>query len=280
MIIKNLVSTSLKDITDCFNLSFSDYIIKFEVTENYLRERWHGAGVDMQYSVGVFDGDLLVGIIIHGIDEYKGKRSAYNVATGVIPSHRRQRLVQKMYGDVLPKLRQAGIEYCGLEVISSNEKAIKAYRNSGMSILRTLHCFNNKESTSQEINISGLEIKTTNKPNWPAYESFLDFLPSWENSSYDLDRMSDHYQYEELYFQNKLVGFAAIRPKTGYIAQFAVAPTHRRKGFGRYLFYQLSLQCPVLKINNVDGQFQTVKLFLEQMGFKNVIDQYEMGMDI
>jgi len=281
MIVKNLVSTSLKEITDCFNLSFSDYIIKFEVTEDYLRERWHGAGVDMKYSVGVFDGDLLVGIIIHGIDEYHGKKSAFNVATGVIPSHRRQRLVQKMYDEILPKLKKEGINYCGLEVITSNEKAIKAYRNAGLSILRTLHCFNNKDAAkNKEVNISGLQLKEAQHPNWVAYNSFLDFHPSWENCSFDLDRMSKHYQYQELYFQEELVGFAAIRPKTGYIAQFGIASAHRRKGFGQFLFYQLSLISPVLKINNVDGNFPTIKLFLEKVGFNNVIDQYEMGMDL
>ena len=280
MIIKNLVSIPLKEITDCFNLAFSDYIVKFTVTEDYLKERWHGAGVNMKYSVGVFDGDLLVGIIIHAIDKYKGKRSAFNVATGVIPSHRRQRFVQKMYDVVLPELKKEGITYCGLEVITSNEKAIKAYSNVGMSILRTLHCFNNKDAVPKEVNIPNLQVKKASSPNWPIYESFLDFQPSWENTSFDLNRMTAHYQYQELYFHNELIGFAAIRPKTGYLAQFGIAPAHRRKGYGQYLFHQLALQCPVLKINNVDGDFPEIKLFLEKIGFKNVIDQYEMGMPI
>jgi len=61
-------------IVDCFNLSFSDYFIKFVVDEAYLKKRWHGANMDLNLSAGILDGDDLVGFIAIGIGERNGKK--------------------------------------------------------------------------------------------------------------------------------------------------------------------------------------------------------------
>ena len=69
MIIKNLSSIELSVITESFNEAFADYIMRFTATEEYLQNRWKGAGVDYNLSFGAFINDKLVGFIIHGIDQ-------------------------------------------------------------------------------------------------------------------------------------------------------------------------------------------------------------------
>ena len=57
MIIKDLSSTELKIITESFNEAFADYIMRFTATEEYLQNRWKGAGVDYNFSFGAFIND-------------------------------------------------------------------------------------------------------------------------------------------------------------------------------------------------------------------------------
>ena len=79
-----------------FNDAFSDYIIKFTATEEYLKTRWEAAAVNFDLSFGAFKNNKLIGFIIHGIDKQNGINTAFNVATGVIPEHRGKRIVKEI----------------------------------------------------------------------------------------------------------------------------------------------------------------------------------------
>jgi hypothetical protein len=79
-----------------FNDAFSDYIIKFTATEEYLKTRWEAAGVNFDLSFGAFKNNKLNGFIIHGIDKQNGINTAFNVATGVISEHRGKRIVKEI----------------------------------------------------------------------------------------------------------------------------------------------------------------------------------------
>ena len=56
-----LDKTPISILTPCFNLAFSDYFVKFNATEDYLRERWLAADVDYSLSAEMMDDGLLVG---------------------------------------------------------------------------------------------------------------------------------------------------------------------------------------------------------------------------
>ncbi len=187
MIITNLTSTDLGDITNTFNAAFSDYIIQFIATEEYLQNRWEAAGVNFELSFGAFIDNKLVGFIIHGIDIWDGLKTAFNVGTGVIPEHRGKKIVKKLYNHALPVLKSHGIKQCRLEVIQNNEKALRAYKSIGFKEKRELLCFAYKSNQTQyemppfkqhqlkiENNISNVE--------WNILKTFWDFKPSWENS--------------------------------------------------------------------------------------------------
>jgi len=102
----NLDKTPLSILTSCFNLAFSDYFVKFNATEDYLRDRWFAADVDFSLSAGVMDKNELVGFIINGVREWNGIQSAFNVGTGVIPSCRGNRLTEKMYQFLQPLMKK------------------------------------------------------------------------------------------------------------------------------------------------------------------------------
>ncbi|MHA2247283.1 MAG: GNAT family N-acetyltransferase [Candidatus Hodarchaeales archaeon] len=281
MIIKNLAGTSLTQISQCFNEAFSDYFFKFTATEEYLHTRWKGAGVDYNLSFGVFIENKLVGFIIHGIDKWNSRKTAFNVGTGVIPEYRGKKFVKKLYNKTIPILKNFGIEQCLLEVIQQNEKAIKAYRSVGFKEKRELISFTSNFKPDEDKNALDIQVQfkirnDITDVDWDKMKTFQDFEPSWENSISSLMRNKEIYQFIEVFKEKKLICYAIINPKTGYIPQFAITKSDRRMGYLKCLFKYLSAISNKLSVINVDKHSRHTIEFLQKFGFKEFVSQYEM----
>lgn len=281
MLIKNLATTSISEITKAFNQAFADYIIQFTASEEYLHNRWKAAGVDYSLSFGSFVKDQLVGFIIHGFDQWNGRKTAFNMGTGVIPEHRGKKIVKKLYNYSIPILKNYGIEQCLLEVIQENNKAIKAYRSVGFEEKRELIGFTyNPEALilepSRDDEELEIKVECVTDIDWNFVQSFWDFQPSWEHSISTVMRSTDVFQFLGGYKKGRLVGYAIFNPKTGYISQFAVRKSERKKGYGNYLFNRLTTFSNKLAVINVDKRSKQTLNFLSAFGFKEFVKQYEM----
>ena len=275
MKIITLDQVEFSKIVDCFNLSFSDYFIKFVVDEAYLKTRWHGANMHLSFSAGVLDGDDLVGFIVIGIGERNGKKASYNGGTGVIPSHRGRGYTSKMYEFLLPKFKAFGIECHLLEVIQENAKAIHLYGKAGLKIERGLNSFSGEISLNQKRN-ENIQIKEIKQPDWKLMNSFQDYIPSWDFTNIAIMRNKNNYQFYGAFLEGEMVGFAIVKTKDGMIMQFGVDPKLRRNGIGSTLFFYLKNIFPKIKIINIDDRNQHVISFAKSIGLTNTVNQYEM----
>src|SRR5687768_12381337 len=138
---KDLQHVSLQIIADTFNLAFSDYVIPMHFTEPQLIEKLTRDGINLEHSVGAFDGEKLVGFILQGVGQWDGTLAAYNGGTGVIPVYRGKKITQQLYSYSIPKLRAAGVNKCLLEVVTHNKVALKTYEKIGFTATRTLLSF-------------------------------------------------------------------------------------------------------------------------------------------
>lgn len=271
-----LDKVSISELTTCFNLAFSDYFVKFSATESYLQQRWKGAGIDFSLSSGVIDEGKLVGFIINGIRDWNGLKTAFNSGTGVIPSHRGNRLTEKMYQFLLPKFLENGIQSLGLEVIQENMKAIHVYEKVGLKIRRSFHCFRGEikmDSTELAQNLVVTEIKN---PDWESFKSFYDFEPAWENNNMAIKSCEELYSFFGIERNNQLIAFAIVKNENGDIPQFGVLPEFRNQGVGKFLFSHISTLHSTVRSNNIDASALSVLKFLETIGMKNTVNQYEM----
>ncbi|MFX0015948.1 MAG: GNAT family N-acetyltransferase [Promethearchaeota archaeon] len=281
MIIKSLETISLSEITKTFNEAFADYVIQFTATEEYLQTRWKGAGVDYKLSYGGFENDTLVGFIIHGIDNWNGLKTAFNVGTGVIPEYRGKRMVKNIYDYAIPKLKKHGIQQCLLEVIQENERAIRAYHRIGFKEGRELISLTYTSEANQVEHGVNTQIQfeieeNIRHVNWDIIQTFWDFYPSWENSISALIRSAEIYHYLGMLKDKRLIGYVIFNPKTGYIPQFGVAKGERGKDYARNLFNKLATLNNRFSIINVEKQANQTLKFLTTYGFKKFISQYEM----
>ncbi|WP_338793995.1 GNAT family N-acetyltransferase [Bernardetia sp. MNP-M8] len=286
MEIKNLSEISFDSLIECFLLSFENYFVKMPTDIAYYKQRWQTAKVDYRLSYGMFDNEKLVGFIIHAIDARNSKKIAYNTGTGVIPSHRRQKIIPSIYEYAISDLLQHEVDKSVLEVITENEKAIKVYQNVGFEITKRYKCFvgeinlENRDTTNFELKkINYSDINWSEMSNQDAY--------SWDNHFKIIK--NGNYEYYQVWNQNgsgnNLESFFVINPinrHEGYIAQFEVLLNDKKSKKLAYqrLFSSIKEFSPFIKINNIDTKCEDKINFLNSIGIKNIIDQYEMEMSI
>lgn len=277
MEIRSLRNTALEEIVSCFNTAFADYIIPFHVEVEPMRKRWESCRVDYSLSYGAFSQGQLVGFMIIGVDQWQGKKTAYNSGTGVIPAFRGQRIVQQLYDAALPNFREQGIEQCTLEVIVGNDRAIKAYQRTGFLKDRRLKCFAQKADVVID-HSDRYRIQRAESPDWEQYRRLLAFRPSWESQATAYEVLKADCAIWELYGEKDLAGFIIVKPGTGHVLQFGVADRGDWKLIGRQLWRHVIDSGPGVRMNNVDSRAQKSLAILDSVGMEPTVDQWEMKM--
>ena len=273
MKVKSLEHINFSVLMNCFLKAFENYFVKMPADHGYYKDRWSMANVRFDLSYGMFDGDKLVGFIINAIDKRDENLIAFNTGTGVLPEYRGQRIVSSIYEYAIPELRKNGITKCQLEVIKDNTKAIKAYEGVGFKTTKTYKCFNGDIVLEGEV--SGFELKRVN-------ESYFDWRVmhqqnySWDNHINTIKKGS--YSYYAILVKGKLDSYFVIQPDNGYVAQFNVMDS-TVQSWNRLSSAMKSIS-KTIKINNVDEQLISKIKFLNQIGLKNSIDQYEMILNL
>lgn len=231
--------------------------------------------VDLNLSVGAFENEQLMGFLLHGFEEIQGKGTLYNAGTGIVPKSRDKGLTKHLYSFIDPILNQRQIDTCILEVIDKNLPAIHAYGSVGFKVVRELDCF--KGNVSQHSENETIEIKEIDKADWAKFQSFWDWTPTWQNSPNAFRNGIQPNKLDIAYHSDLVVGYALYHPYTGRVHQFAVDPSHRRKGIGRKLFSHIGAQAAKeLSTINVDGADMVTHHFLQSIGLDPFIKQLEM----
>lgn len=270
MIVRHLGHTNFNTIMACFLSAFENYFVKMPTDYNFYKQRWKAAKVNFDLSYGMFDGDQLVGFIIHAIDERRGEQIAFNTGTGVIPEYRGRKIVKAIYEHAIPDLIQNGITKSVLEVIIENEKAVKSYEGVGFTICKTFKCFAGEllaDKVKTEVkNIVFDEIVWEQIPNQDSY--------SWDFHNRCLKDGNSSYYY--VYNNNKVESFFAISTENGTINQLEVL--NNTKGNWERLFQAVHSVTKNVRIINVDDRLGDKLSAIEHAGLKNTVNQYEMEL--
>jgi ribosomal protein S18 acetylase RimI-like enzyme len=275
MTIQSLSSVSLAELTGAFNEAFSDYFVKLQLTEPAMAVKLRSENIDLNYSIGAFENNQLIGFILHGIDTLNGVKTVYNAGTGVVSAHRGKGLTEQLYKAVLPLLRGEGMIHHQLEVIEQNAPAIRVYEKIGFQTARTFSCF--KGTVNGPIDPE-LTISEATIPDVEAYASWWNFAPSWQNDTPAIQRAPEEHKVVELRKGEQLLAYAAYMPATGRVKQYGVHPAHRRKGYGRQLFSYLCSTTGQGEVNliNIDESDTASIGFFKAIGFQRFLGLWEM----
>ncbi|TXN35220.1 GNAT family N-acetyltransferase [Flagellimonas hymeniacidonis] len=271
MEIRSLENVKFELIIECFLNAFKGYFVEMPTAPDYYRKRWHAGKVDYGLSFGMFDDDKLIGFIINAIDQRNNKLVAHNTGTGVLPSSRGKHLVDALYDHALPLLREKGIQRCTLEVITKNIPALKVYKRIGFEVIKNYKCYNGKinngiDSASFILKKVAFDFFDWKKIDQKQY--------SWDNQMETLKNGA--FEFYAVFRESALESYFVIDHSNAYLGQFDVF-TDAKDGWER-LFTAIGQISNTIRINNVDTSRNDKINFLNHIGLKNTIDQYEMEL--
>jgi len=272
-----LSSADSTKLFECFLEAFSDYQVDMRVTQEEFEQRLARDGVRLDISAGAFDETRMVGFYINALGEWQGKATAYDAGTGVIPAYRRQGIAEELFAFMAPHLKGLSVEQYLLEVLTGNERAVALYRKLGFVETRRLAVF--RRSVPLFSDASGPEIRRVDEPDWELFKSFWDGDPSWQNSIDAVERVANDRVVVCAYVDEKCVGYGVAFKPWASLMQLAVAPAHRRRGFGSKILSMLQREVSEtdsLKVTNIDEALRGTLAFYEANGFKMVLEQFEM----
>ena len=273
MKVKSLKDIDFDKVIDCFFTAFKNYFVELPTDKEFFRKRWEMAKVDFNLSYGMFEDDKLVGFIIHAIDKRNGELIAFNTGTGVIPEYRGQKITKSIYQYALNDLKKNGITKCTLEVIKQNEIAINSYKSTGFKIIKSYKCFSGKIDIKDDI---PYELKKLNKEEVKWEDLLNQNKYSWDNQKETV--VNGCYDYYQVLNNNNPESFFIINRENGYIPQFDTL-TKNGDSWDR-LFLGIKSILETIKINNVDEALVSKINYLNKIGLKNTVDQYEMELSI
>jgi ribosomal protein S18 acetylase RimI-like enzyme len=283
IIYSTLENTDLEKLHKAFIEAFSDYEVKLDLSllkfQNMLQRR----GYVSKSSIGALKNDKLVGFILNGIRNWEGKLTTYDVGTAVIKNYRGHGITSNMFLNATQLLKELEVEQYLLEVIQSNESAVKLYKKQGFEILRDLECYKidkNKYSNTTTYNVEHINI--IDEGIWDKLIKNWDSKPSWQNSIDSINALSEAFIYSIVIINDIVVGYGIIDKKTGDIPQIAVDKNYRFNGIGKSILTDLinNTESRSISILNVDSNCDSLKKFLLHLGFENSVSQYEMVLKL
>lgn len=258
-----------------FTRAFGKTSVKLQPSaDEFKRRTYEKLRVDYRISAAMFDGDEMLGFILHTSNSYQGIPTAYNGGTGVLPGFRNQKTAEKLYEYLIPKIREKFIARILLEVVENNESAIKLYEKIGFHYKRKFHCYKQVQPLDLTHTCKIVE-EDVSKVDF----DFIDFEPSFIDSSEQLKLGSEKVLVAQK--EGEILGYLIFQPRLGRISQVAVAGKARRERVGESLIFAAQQHSQkTLTIMNIPEDEVGFDRFLKRCGFENQINQFEMELII
>lgn len=271
-----LNNVEIETIYKTFLCAFNDYVVPLNLPYLQFKNMLKRRGYNPNISIGAFEHNRLVGIVLNGQRNWNGKKTAYDLGTGVNADFRKQGITTNLIQFAQKEFCGEGIEQYLLEVITSNTAAVQLYKKNGFMIQREFQCYQlERKFCTQDVFYT---VDHVSKLDWGQVKDFWDFRPSWQNSIESVEALSESFIYSIVCKNNAIVGYGIIDKETGDIPQIAVDKNWRRKGIGSSLIVDLvhHTNAHKIKLLNVQDQSNSIEQFLLKVGFENSVRQYEM----
>ncbi len=267
-----------------FQEAFSDYAHPPKLDLERFRSHLVLNAVDLDRSVGCFEGGEMIGFSLNGFGQWNGRSTVYDAGTGVIPTRRRRGASQAMFDLQIPRFRADGIEQYLLEVITSNDPAVSLYKKLGFRTQRELFFMEagGPLVPESQTNVT-VDIRVLSAADLVGLSKLWCAGPSWQNSNEAVARSGSSRRILGAFLDGQCVGYVAYTTGMGRIAQFAVDTDHRRKGIGSRLLAEMESELTPgekMQVINVDDRLPETVRFFEKRGFRIALTQYEMILSL
>ena len=273
--------SDFEDLHRAFMDAFSSNAVRFQPNPGDFKKRiFDKLKVSLESSaVTVNERNDIIGFSLFTTGNYEGVKTAYSGGVGVVHAHQGKGLAARMFEYSLPLLREQKVNKVVLEVVTTNQRAVRLYERLGFTYKNRLKSF----KLHNRLKPVGSEVKIRKAENPQVdYEKFWTFAPAFLDSSEHLTHNLQNETTFEATINGQLCGYVIFQPGLGRISQIAVGETHRNQGVGTALIakvQELSANKEITIMNLPEDADSTI-LALEKLGFRNEVDQFEMELII
>ncbi|PWJ38549.1 GNAT family N-acetyltransferase [Sediminitomix flava] len=284
---KFLNQVSIETVQQCMQDSFADYELDMSyMTVDVMKHRNTICRNAPECSVGAFDNGKMVGFLNVGIDYLNDELVAFDGGTGVVKAFRGKGIAGKMFEKSLLSIKEKGIHSFYLEVLQSNEAAIKAYEKEGFRIVQNFKCYNISVSDFKgKINeLDNLAIKSIPLEEIGKYWHFITKPVSWEHMFSGLQAVEKDLNIYAAFHNHDCIGFIVYSKVLCWITAIGIHPNYTNQKvlveqlLGK-LFSTIQPSRPKISLNNLEEADQLNDIIVS-LGFENTVDQYEMMTSI
>lgn len=277
--IRSLEKVAQDTLFKAFQEAFKDY--EMQLTRPQLLKMLHRRGFAPQLSFGAFSGEKLVSFTFNGTGSFNNQHTAYDTGTGTIEEFRGKGLASEVFEYSIPHLKSAGISQYLLEVLQHNSGAVSLYQRMGFKVSREFNYFIENRaylSHSAQSQPPSVSLRPVGLNDRELMHSFWDHTPSWQNSFEAVERAPEDFLILGAYKENELLGYCIFEPRSGDIAQLAIAKSSRRKGIASLLLQTMLQSCEsdTIKAINYETDLDCFTELMKSIGITHKGKQYEM----
>lgn len=265
-------------VFNAFNIGFSDYIIKFDMTQDFFVKKFFGPeGNILESSFMALDDKKPVGVVLSGIKEYDGIKTIRCGALAVDPQYRGRGVSKRLMELHKEEGINKGCKQLFLEVIVGNDRAINFYNNLNYDKIYDLVYFSLNDITKlKEKDALTLEVRIIDIVELrKSKEEIKDVHLNWQGDMEYIEKSKDQLNLGA-YINNKLVGAVSVN-KSSKISYIWVESSLRHKGVATKLLVKAAEELNLSKLSAGFPNNARVEGFLKHIGFeRDKVSQYEM----
>lgn len=269
-------------IFKAFQIGFSDYIIKKEITKDFFEKHFFGPeGNRLEHSFIAFDGEKPVGVILGGMKRYEGIKTLRCGALCVNPDYRGTEVSKNLFGMHKQDAIENQCKQLILEVIVGNDRAIRFYEKMGYKKIYDLSYYSHDEpialkgSLLNSIDFIQEDISILKELR----SQIQDIHINWQNDFDYIEKLEDQVHYG-VYREGSLMGALTIHTK-GKISFLWVHPELRNNGIAKCIIAHAVKELGIERVTISISSNANLKGFLKHLQFtKDTISQYEMYLTL
>ncbi|MEH7272475.1 GNAT family N-acetyltransferase [Neobacillus vireti] len=147
---KRLNELTFNESLQIWNEGFKGYFVDVSMTLDAFIARIVKENLSISKSIVAYDGNKPVGILLNGIQEINGVKTAWNGGTAVVPEYRGKGVGRFLVETSEAINREEGVEVATLEAIRENTPAIELYQKMGYEVADSLLWMSHEDSLAFE----------------------------------------------------------------------------------------------------------------------------------